>query len=74
MKKSFYHFVLTFRGGNWSDQKSKFAEGAFEDHAFPKSSTSFEELSSYIETKADELLSTSAFDELWELYRLKYDM
>lgn len=73
MEKSFYHFVLTYRGGDWSDQKSRFAESAFHDHGFPKTSTSFDELSSYFETKADDDLSTSAFDELWEIYRLKYD-
>ncbi|HWL24040.1 MAG TPA: YozE family protein [Ureibacillus sp.] len=74
MNKSFYHFVLTFRGGDWSDQKSRFAESAFFDHGFPKTSTSFEEISSYIETKADEALSTAAFDELWDIYRLKYEI
>lgn len=73
MEKSFYHFVLTYRGGDWSDQKSRFAEGAFNDHGFPITSTSFEELSSYIETQADDLLSTTAFDELWDIYRLKYE-
>ena len=73
MKKSFYLFVLTFRGGDWSDQKSRFAESMFHDHSFPKASTSFEELSSYIETQADEYLTTSAFDELWDIYRLKYE-
>ncbi len=72
MNKSFYHFVLTYRGGSWSDQKSRFAESAFNDHGFPKTSTSFEELSSYIETQADDILTTSAFDELWDIYRLKY--
>lgn len=72
MRKSFYQYVLTFRGGDWSDQKTRFAESAFIDHSFPTTSTSFEELSSYIETMADEHLTTQAFDELWELYRLKF--
>lgn len=73
MKESFYSFVLTFRGGDWSDNKSRFAESAFYDHSFPKTSCSFEELSSYIETQADELMTTSAFDELWDLYMIKYE-
>ncbi len=72
MKKSFYMFVLSFRGGDWTDQKARFAESAFLDHSFPKTSTSFEELSSYIETMADENLSTQAFDELWDIYETKY--
>lgn len=70
MKQSFYLFVLTFRGGDLSDLKTRFAEAAFIDHSFPKTSTTFEELSSYIETKADQDLSTSAFDELWEIYQM----
>lgn len=72
MIKSFYQFTLSFRGGNLKDPKVRFAERMFEDHSFPKTSTSFEELSSYIETQADDALSTQAFDELWDLYRMKY--
>lgn len=66
--KSFYHFVLTFRGGDWSDDKARFAEAAFLDHSFPKQSESFQELSEYVEMQADELLTSTAFDELWSLY------
>lgn len=68
MNKSFYHYVLTFRGGEWSDQKSRFSEAMFEDHAFPKTSMSFDELSRYVEMQSDEFLTASAFDELWSLY------
>lgn len=68
MKKSFYQFVLTFRGGDLADQKVNFAENVFFDHSFPKQSSSFHELSNYIETKGDENLLISTFDELWELY------
>lgn len=72
MNTSFYQFTLSFRGGDLSDNKSRFAEKMFKDHSFPKTSYSFEELSSYIETLADDDLSTSTFDELWELYRIKH--
>lgn len=71
MNQSFYHFALTYRGGDQSDPKTRFAEKMFKDHSFPKVSTSFEELSSYIETLADDDLSANAFDELWEMYCLK---
>ncbi|RUL54007.1 YozE family protein [Lysinibacillus antri] len=71
MKTSFYLFVLTFRGGDWEDRKTRFAEGAFLDHSFPKTSTSFDELSSYIETLVHEHMTTQAFDELWSLYEMK---
>lgn len=72
MEKSFYEFVLTFRGGQTNDAKTRFAETAFLDHSFPKSSTSFDEISSYIETIADEDMTTQTFDELWDLYAAKY--
>ena len=72
-KQSFYHYVLTFRGGEWSDRKVRFAESMFVDHAFPKVSTDFEELSNYLELQSDENLTIGAFDELWELYVLKYN-
>lgn len=68
MKRSFYQFVITYRGGDLKDPKTKFAEKVFYDHSFPKQSVSFNELSSYVETIADEDLSTYTFDELWELY------
>ena len=71
MKNSFYLFVLTFRGGDMSEPKTRFAEAAFLDHSFPKTSSSFDELSSYFETKADEFMTTSTFDELWELYTMR---
>ena len=72
MEKSFYHYVLTFRGGEWSDRKVRFAESMFVDHAFPKVSDDFDELSNYLELQSDEYLTIDAFDELWELYVLKY--
>lgn len=68
MKKSFYLYVLTFRGGDYSDQKVRFAEEMFPEHNFPKQSTDFEELSTYIESFATDNLTTEAFDELWALY------
>jgi len=73
MIESFYLFILSFRGGNGKDPKSLFAESAFLDHSFPKASASFEELSSYIETLADEHMTTQTFDELWDLYQMKYE-
>ncbi|MCT6925927.1 YozE family protein [Metasolibacillus sp.] len=72
MKKSFYSYILTYRGGAANDAKAQFAEASFHDSSFPKMSTSFEELSQYIEMQGDDLLSASIFDELWSLYEEKY--
>ena len=68
MKKSFYLYVLTFRGGDWSDPKVRFAEEMFHEHNFPKQSSEFDELSSYIESYATDNLKIEVFDELWALY------
>lgn len=72
LKKSFYHYALTFRGGDWDDCKVRFAESMFVDHGFPKVSEDFHELSNYIEMQFNEYLTTEAFDELWDLYELKF--
>ncbi|AWE07438.1 hypothetical protein DCE79_08660 [Lysinibacillus sp. 2017] len=72
MKKSFYHYVQTFRGGEWSDNKVQFAESMLIDHAFPKTSDDFYELSNYIELQSNEYLTATTFDELWALYEVKY--
>ncbi|MFF2176337.1 YozE family protein [Lysinibacillus sp. NPDC058147] len=68
MKKSFYLYVLMFRGGDWSDSKVRFAEEMFHEHNFPKQSTDFDELSSYVESYATDNLKIDVFDELWALY------
>lgn len=70
--KSFYHFVLTYRGAQ--DDKGHFAECMFNDLLFPKAATDFDELSAYIEMQADPHLSTYIFDELWEMYAAKYGL
>lgn len=74
MIQSFYQFCLSYRGGDLFDSKVRFAEKMFKDHGFPKTSHSFEEISSYIETLADDDMTTQTFDEIWEIYRLKYEI
>lgn len=70
--KSFYHYVLTYRGAR--DEKGRFAEAVFEDSAFPKTETDFDELTAYIEMQAHEDMSTAIFDELWDLYATNYQL
>lgn len=68
MKQSFYLYALKYRGGQKSDMKSRFAENMFHQHDFPKSETSFHELSQYIEELAHPEMPAVVFDELWEHY------
>lgn len=52
--------------------KVRFAESMFVDHGFPKLSEDFHDLSNYVEMQFDEYLTAEAFDELWNLYELKF--
>lgn len=70
--KTFYTYVLTYRGGSVAEDATHFAEAAFHDSQFPKQSTDYDELSSYIEMLSDDALTTRTFDELWESYVSKY--
>lgn len=68
MKKSFYHFALTYRGKMRADDYSRFADAVFLDHSFPRATSDFEELSRYIEEKAHPDMKASVFDEMWDEY------
>ncbi|QTD42006.1 YozE family protein [Sporosarcina sp. Te-1] len=69
MDRSFYHFVLSFRGGPKDDAKAVFAEAMFHDHSFPKQEYSFDQLSRYLEEKADGKMPITVFDELYDRYQ-----
>ncbi len=67
MGKSFYHFLMKYRGG--SGRLAEFAAGAFRDHGFPKESDDYDEISRYLELNGDYLPTMAVFDEAFELYR-----
>lgn len=68
MNKSFYQFVLSFRGGGKNDEKAVFAEAMFHDLSFPKDESAYDRLSRYVEEHADEALRSIVFDDLYALY------
>ena len=68
MNKSFYQFTLAYRGGRKDDSFARFAEAMFNDHGFPKNSGKFDELSRYLEEKADADMPAAVFDDLWNAY------
>ncbi|KAB2333551.1 YozE family protein [Cytobacillus gottheilii] len=70
MAKTFYHFLMKYRHPNPKDEISQFANDAYEDHSFPKTSENYEEISSYLELNGSYLQSMMVFDEAWELYLL----
>jgi uncharacterized protein YozE (UPF0346 family) len=70
MIKSFYHFLMKYRHPAPKDAISHFANHAFLDHSFPKTSEDYHELSSYLELNGQYLESMSVFDEAWQQYML----
>jgi uncharacterized protein YozE (UPF0346 family) len=70
MRKSFYHFLMKFRHPSPKDAINHFANHAYLDHSFPKTSEDYEDLSSYLELNGHYLESMSTFDEAWEQYQM----
>jgi uncharacterized protein YozE (UPF0346 family) len=70
MSKSFYHFLMKYRHPAPKDPISHFANDAYHDHSFPKTSVDYHELSSYLELNGSYLGSMTIFDEAWQLYLL----
>jgi uncharacterized protein YozE (UPF0346 family) len=70
MSKTFYHFLMKYRHPAPMDSISRFANDAYEDHSFPKTSYDYEEISSYLELNGSYMESMSVFDEAWQLYVL----
>ncbi|APC48491.1 YozE family protein [Virgibacillus halodenitrificans] len=66
--RSFYHFLMTYRGKKQPDDKSLLADWAFMDHNFPKHSTDYSEISDYLEWNSPFTTALRVFDELWEVY------
>ncbi len=68
MKRSFFHYVETYRGKIHQTEESLLAEHIFSDLQFPKQSTDYDEISHYLETNAYYIPSMDIFDTLWEHY------
>lgn len=68
MSKSFYHFLMKYRHPSPKEAISRFANHAYIDHSFPKTSKDYHEISSYLEFNGQYLESMTVFDEAWELY------
>ncbi|MFD0951421.1 YozE family protein [Virgibacillus natechei] len=68
--RSFYQFLMTFRGKKQPDDQSYLADWVFFDHGFPKYSNDYDEISSYLEWNSPFSNALIVFDEIWELYNL----
>ncbi|WP_087971484.1 YozE family protein [Oceanobacillus rekensis] len=67
--RSFYHFLMTYRGKLNPDEKSLLADWAFNDHNFPKQSTKYDVISDYLEWNSPFPNALNVFDEIWNTYQ-----
>ncbi|KAB2338174.1 YozE family protein [Cytobacillus depressus] len=68
MAKTFYHFLMKYRHPAPKDALSRFANEAYLDHSFPKTSSDYHEISSYLELNGSYMESMAVFDDAWDLY------
>ncbi|MGX1264063.1 uncharacterized protein YozE (UPF0346 family) [Rossellomorea marisflavi] len=68
MRKSFYHYLMKHRQPSAKDDLTAFANAAYDDHAFPKHSGEYDEISSYLEFNGHYLDSMVIFDRAWDMY------
>ncbi|MBM7552533.1 YozE family protein [Thalassobacillus pellis] len=66
--RSFYHYMMRFRGNKQLNDEKKLADWMFEDHSFPKQATTYDEVSRYLEWNAPFPDALKAFDRLWDDY------
>jgi uncharacterized protein YozE (UPF0346 family) len=60
--------MMKYRHNRGGDPIGELARGAYHDHSFPKSSTDYHEISSYLELNGHYLTSMSVFDQAWDMY------
>lgn len=70
--KSFYEYLLTYRGEKKQSEIGKLAEWIFNDEAFPKQSINYRALSDYLESIMPYIGALQAFDEAWKQYEERY--
>ncbi|GAX47886.1 YozE family protein [Pseudolactococcus reticulitermitis] len=65
---SFYTFLMKYRAYQVGDDLTKLANLVYEETTFPKQSSDFDDISTYLETHANFAFNLSIFDEIWEQY------
>lgn len=71
MRQSFYAYLMKFRAPKETDDVTRLANLAFRDTLFPKHSSDFDEISSYLETHAPFYFNLTLFDDIWQNYLLE---
>ncbi|MBO8155021.1 MAG: YozE family protein [Bacillaceae bacterium] len=68
--RSFYHYMMRYRGNKGSNDEKKLADWMFKDYDFPKHSTSYDEISRYLEWNIPFSDALRVFDRVWEEYEM----
>ncbi|WP_066193328.1 MULTISPECIES: YozE family protein [Gracilibacillus] len=66
--KSFYHFMMRYRGNKQLDDARKLADWMFYESGFPKHSKDYHEISEFMEWHAPFPSAVATFDQLWNEY------
>ncbi|ELK44227.1 YozE family protein [Halobacillus sp. ACCC02827] len=69
--RSFYHYMMRYRGNLVLNEEKQLAEWMFKDHSFPRQAKTYDEISRYLEWNAPFPSALSAFDRLYEQYMLE---
>ncbi|MDY0405750.1 YozE family protein [Virgibacillus sp. 179-BFC.A HS] len=69
--RTFYQFMMTYRGKKHPDDESRLADWMFYEPDFPKHSTSYNEISDYMEAYSPFPDALRVFDEMWQVYEDK---
>lgn len=64
----FYQYLMKYRAPMEENDRTRFANLVFRDLTFPRQSTDFEEISTYLETQAPFHFPLQFFDVIWQEY------
>ncbi|GGM23264.1 UPF0346 protein [Paraliobacillus quinghaiensis] len=67
--RSFYQYMMRYRGAQKITNENRLAEWMFHDHDFPKHSNSYDEISRYLEWNIPFTEAVQVFDQLWDEYQ-----
>lgn len=71
--RTFYQYMMTYRGRKKPSGQSRLADWMFSDHDFPKQSVDYDEISNYLEWNSPFPGALALFDELWDLYIIHHE-
>ncbi|MDR2977297.1 MAG: YozE family protein [Streptococcaceae bacterium] len=66
---TFYQYLMKFRNPTETDDAARLANLVFKDSTFPRQSSDFDEISSYLETHAPFRFPLQLFDNIWQDYK-----